>query len=214
MGNNGCFSQGGQSSNFPQLIQSNTFQGCEVDLTAGNILQEDVEVIVTPTDQEYSTIPKKLKPSFIPEFGQCIFVHGQKNQKNLILAVVVEKQQNSILEEEKQKIFEAIQKSLKLSDDRELKSIAFPVFPHKDYTTCATIMLMAIKTNISEHRIQNIKRIAITLNEIEQVQPFKWVFQQVFKCGPQSPSKSYSSSIQSQGRDDLLRQTSHLGNTP
>lgn len=45
-----------------------------------------------------------------------------------------------------------------------MRSIGFPVFESKDYTTSATIMLMAIKLSLTEHKIQSLKRIAITLD--------------------------------------------------
>ncbi|CAD8124370.1 unnamed protein product [Paramecium sonneborni] len=199
MGNNFCYTKSGMQSTISQLLCEQKFNGCQVLLTAGNIENESVDCIVLPTDQKFSNVPQNDKPTFIPSNGNCIFVGStKKNKKNYILAVVQENNEMSFQDqqdEERQLIYETIQNSLKMANARQMRSIAFPVFQSKDHTTSATIMIMAIKLFISEQKSDTVTRICITLNQIEQVSSFKWVFQQVFEQHNQGKSQSYSSTI-------------------
>ncbi|CAD8098251.1 unnamed protein product [Paramecium primaurelia] len=202
MGNNLCYQTGERSSQFPQLLLKYEVGNCEIALTAGPVENEDVECLVIPTDQEYSNIKQSDKPTFAQLNGKCVFVAARKKQKNQILAVVIDKEtvlNSDKSDDEKQTIYEAVQEALKIAEQKQMKSIGFPVFTSKDHTTSATIMLMAIKLSVTEQKIKSLKRIVITLDHIEQVSSFKWVFQQVFKGNQQvAHSRTYSSSIMEQ----------------
>ncbi|CAK57206.1 unnamed protein product (macronuclear) [Paramecium tetraurelia] len=213
MGNNFCYSKSGMQSTMSQLLCQQRLNGCDVILTAGNIEKEQVDCIVQPTDEQFSNVPQTDKPTFIPTNGNCIFVGStKKNKKNYILAVVQETNEISIQDqqdEERQLIYETIQNCLKMvsihlnqANARQMRSVAFPVFQQKDHTTSATIMIMAIKLFINEQKSDSVNKIFITLNQIEQVSTFKWVFQQVFEQLDQIKSKSYSSSINTTFMDE------------
>ncbi|CAD8118362.1 unnamed protein product [Paramecium sonneborni] len=202
MGNNLCSQTGEISSQFPQLLLKYEIGNCEISLTAGPVENEIVECLVIPTDSQYSNIKESERPTFTQLNGKCVFVSSKKKQKSKILAVVID--QESIVssdksDDEKQTIYQAVQEALKLAEQKQIRSIGFPVFISKDHTTSATIMLMAIKLSITEQKIKSLKRIVITLDHIEQVSSFKWVFQQVFKGNqPITQSRTYSSSIMEQ----------------
>ncbi|CAD8208936.1 unnamed protein product [Paramecium octaurelia] len=202
MGNNLCHQTGERSSQFPQQLLKQDMGNCEIVLTAGHVENEDVECLVIPTDSEYSNIKQSDKPSFTQLNGKCVFVAARKKQKNQILAVVIDKEivlNSDKSDDEKQTIYGAVQEALKIAEQKQMKSIGFPVFESKDNTTSATIMLMAIKLSVTEQKIKSLKRIVITLDHIEQVSSFKWVFQQVFRGNQQmANSRTYSNSIMDQ----------------
>ncbi|CAD8105483.1 unnamed protein product [Paramecium primaurelia] len=202
MGNNLCFQTGERSSQFPQLLLKYEIGNCEIALTAGPVENEDVECLVIPTDSGYTNIKQSDRPSFKQINEKCVFVAGSKKRKSQIFAVVMDKNysvKNDDGEDEKQTIYATVQEALRLAEQKQMKSVGFPVFESKDHTTSATIMLMAIKLTITEQKIKSLKRIAITLDHIEQVSSFKWVFQQVFKGSEQLRySRAYSSSINTQ----------------
>ncbi|CAD8206106.1 unnamed protein product [Paramecium pentaurelia] len=223
MGNNFCYSKSGMQSTMSQLLCEQKFNGCDVILTAGNIENELVDCIVQPTDQQFSNVPQNDKPSFIPTNGNCIFVGStKKNKKNYILAVVQENNELCIqdqYDEERQLIYESIQNCLKMANARQIRSIAFPVFQSKDHTTSATIMIMAIKLYIIEQKLNSVTKIFISLNQIEQVASFKWVFQQIFEQYNSTKSKSYSSTINPTFMDEyksirLIQQVAVKESTP
>ncbi|CAD8201246.1 unnamed protein product [Paramecium pentaurelia] len=202
MGNNLCYQTGERSSLFPQLLLKYEMGNCEIVLTAGPVENEDVECLVIPTDSEYTNIKQNDRPNFKQVNEKCVFVAGNKKRKSQILAIVIDKNfsiKNDDGENEKQTIYATVQEALRLAEQKLMKSVGFPVFQSKDYTTSATIMLMAIKLSLTEQKIKSLKRIAITLDHIEQVSSFKWVFQQVFKGSEQlKHSRTYSSSINTQ----------------
>ncbi|CAD8119926.1 unnamed protein product [Paramecium sonneborni] len=202
MGNNLCYQTGERSSQFPQLLLKQDIGDCEIALTAGPVENEDVECLVIPTDSGYTNLKQSDRPNFKQINEKCVFVAGGKKRKSQILAIVMDKNyllKNDDGEDEKQTIYATVQEALKLAEQKQIRSVGFPVFESKDHTTSATIMLMAIKLSLTEQKIKSIKRIAITLDHIEQVSSFKWVFQQVFRGSEQlKHSRTYSSSINTQ----------------
>ncbi|CAD8125137.1 unnamed protein product [Paramecium sonneborni] len=202
MGNKLCYQNGESSSQFPQLLLKQEIEDCEIALTAGPVEYENVECLVIPTDSGYANLKQSDRPNFKQINHKCIFVAGSKKQKSKILAVVIDKNyssKNDDEDDEKQTIYATIQEALKLAEQKQIRSVGFPVFESKDHTTSATIMLMAIKLCLTEQRIKSLKRVVITLDHIEQVSSFKWVFQQVFKGNQKIRySRTYSSSINTQ----------------
>ncbi|CAK69244.1 unnamed protein product (macronuclear) [Paramecium tetraurelia] len=194
MGNNFCYSKIDQESTISQLICLQKLNECNVYLTIGKIENEAVDCMVQENDQ-FQKFPVPCK--FQTNDNTYNFIKStEKNSKNYIQVLLknyVNGAGQNHNEGEKQKLYEIIQDVLKIADERQMRSIAFPVFLIKDYTTSATIMLMAIKIFIVEQICQRLTKIYIILNSIEQVSSFKWVFSQVFDI--RKSQRLYDSSI-------------------
>ncbi|CAD8185915.1 unnamed protein product [Paramecium pentaurelia] len=194
MGNNLCYSKIEQESNLTQIICLYKLNECNIYLTIGKIENESVDCLVQEEDQ-FKKFPVQYKQETNDK--DCTFIKStNKNSKSYIFVLLKNKLNGNGQNHndgEKQKLYEIIQDALKIADESLMKSIAFPVFLIKDYTTSATIMLMAIKIFIVEQICQRLTKIYIILNSVEQVSSFRWVFQQVFDI--RKSQNTYESSI-------------------